>query len=35
MFQWKIRLAALYVLTALVAAMGGRWGRFEWLHWGW
>jgi hypothetical protein len=32
MFQWKARLAAVMMLAATVAAIGGD---FDWLHWGW
>lgn len=32
MFYWKARLAAVMVLAAVVAAVGGY---FDWLQWGW
>jgi hypothetical protein len=35
MFQWKVRLTTLCLLTGFVAFVGGGWARFEWLHWSW
>jgi hypothetical protein len=35
MFQWRARLAAVCVLSAVVALLGGHYTGFDWLHWGW
>jgi len=35
MFQWKVRLAAVSIVAAVVASGGGFFASADWLHWSW